>query len=157
MLTDRLPSNKPHQTRPDSDTVFPETAFSTGGGWEQTSLPQSDPLSTIRHRANSQHPLQARRITADSSAYPRTLTLKALQGKYYECITPAVNSSSKLLCGCVSVCVCVCANSLEEIHQCNEHRSEDYEILMSVISGFAMFCLGMNTHFKVTRYNVQTV
>jgi len=79
----------------------------------------------------------------------RALTLKTLQGKYYECITPAVNSSSKLLCGCASSCVSVCAHGLEEIHQCNEHRSEDYEILMSVKSGFAMFCLRMNTHFEV--------
>lgn len=131
MLTDRLPSNKPHQTGPDSDTVFPETAFSSGSGREQTSLPQSDPLSPIRHRANSQHPLQARRITADSFAYPRTLTLKALQGKYYECITPAV--LEQLIQTVVWVCIGVCAHSLEEIHQCNEHRSEDYEILMSVL------------------------
>lgn len=47
------PSNKPHQTGPDSDTMFPKTAFSTGCGQEQTSLPQSDLLSPIRHRANS--------------------------------------------------------------------------------------------------------
>ncbi len=58
------------------------------------------------------------------------LTLKALQGKYYECITPAV--LEQLIQTVVWVCT-----QFRGKQQCYEHRSKECEIVMLVIFGFA--------------------